>query len=1366
MKSAFTKFLMCVALVAICNFSNAATYYFSTLEGNDSRTSAQAQNPSTPWKTLGKLNAIFSSLNPGDKILFKRGEKFYGTIHINKSGSLGNPITFDAYGNGNKPIITSLISLNNWVNVGNGIYESHQPSFASNLNVVLLNNQIQEMGRYPNNGSSNKGYLNIESTNKSNTISNATLSSTPNWTGGEVVVRKSFFTIDRHPINSHSGNTLTYNYVSGTYSPNKDFGFFIQGHIKTLDKLGEWYYNPSSKKLSIYFGSNQPASQDVQASTIEYLVTNVQNTSHILFQNLHFKGANRYAFNLNHAQHVAIKNVDVDFSGEDAAYIHNLPNLTIENCTINYSQNNGLSIMQNTADAKIINNKIENTNLLQGMGKSGVGNGYAIHATSNNNLIEYNEIKNTAYIGIRFGGNYTTVKNNLIDNFCITKDDGAGIYTWTGSSNQEFVGRKIIGNIIINGIGAHEGTPSSKPQAEGIYLDDNTSGVEVVGNTVENVSSKGIYVHNARNIVVKENRFVNNGTQLHMGHDNLGNPIRNAQILDNIFFASKSAQLASYVGSVKDDINQMGNLDRNFYARPADDVLTIMTQHYNLAGRQSNNYNLEGWKKTSGKDLASKRSPLIIPTFKIVNLDSYNKYAYGTYSTSSTVTSGIHGSNSNLSWNSGGKLDQGALQVRSNGNSSVTLKTGSLKRDKHYVLKFSAMASKNAILKVLLMQSNSPYATLGEKVTVEIKTNRNEYEVILPIANDEYASSLRFEATDSDLTYWLDNVALHEAEAESIDPADYIRFEYNPTKTNKTIALDGTYVDMKNTTHSGSLTLAPFSSRVLLRTSIISAPVVQPTAPTVSIVSPTNLTSFLNSSDIEIKADARDENGSITKLEFFQGAQLIGTVNSAPFTYTWNNVPTGAYVITVKATNNQSLSTTSAPVTLKVESPTIIEEILDPITNDNPSFTLYLNSGSKDSQIYGGISYLGDLNFASYYNSNSTFSNGNASPDKLFQTERNGQKLGYSIPVPNGTYTVKTFHNELWFGKLGPASAIGRRVFDISLEGNRVKTNFDIFVANGNRETILIFENIEVKDGQLNLDMVSSRDRATISGIAILGANSTPVTEEPKELLPSVSHEVYFNTGTANKIQMDGKEFNGDRNFQNFSSGSNENSNTAASSLPLYQTERNAQTLNYTILVPNGTYTVKTYHNELWFGKSGPVASTGRRVFNISLEGKLVKGNFDIFVENANKPTVLTFENIEVKDGKLNLDMIASRDRASISGIAILGSSLSGANLRMETNEVKSSFLEKSNTIKDETKIYPNPARDNATVSIDSDILLNHILIHNMSGQLMNQLNPMVLKAEPGKYQIPLTGLPQGIYLVSLVGEQEMISQHKLMVRQ
>src|SRR5690606_24261578 len=284
----------------------------------------------------------------------------------------------------------------------------------------------------------NSGYLTIESTNGSNNVTNSSLAGSPNWRGGEVVIRKSYFTIDRHHIESHSGNAIQYRRTSNTYNPNKGFGFFIQGHINTLDRFGEWYYNPSTKKVSVYFGSTPPSSVKVQVSTKGDLVSSSLHLGNLKFENLQFSGANKNAIALNHLKGLDVKHVDIEFAGVNAFDIHNLPNVTIENSTIKYSNNSGIQLGQNTENAKIINTIVESTNTIAGLGKSGVGSGYAIEAASDNSAVHNNQVLNTGYIAIRFGGNNTTVLNNYVDGFCLLKDDGSGIYTWTGSSNKEY----------------------------------------------------------------------------------------------------------------------------------------------------------------------------------------------------------------------------------------------------------------------------------------------------------------------------------------------------------------------------------------------------------------------------------------------------------------------------------------------------------------------------------------------------------------------------------------------------------------------------------------------------------------------------------------------------------------------------------------------------------------------------------------------------------------------------------------------------------------------------------------------------------------------------------------------------------------
>ena len=52
---------------------------------------------------------------------------------------------------------------------------------------------------------------------------------------------------------------------------------------------------------------------------------------------------------------------------------------------------------------------------------------------------------------------------------------------------------------------------------------------------------------------------------------------------------------------------------------------------------------------------------------------------------------------------------------------------------------------------------------------------------------------------------------------KTITTLNDLRLEYNPTAVNKTVALDGNYIDVRNAAYNGSVTLAPYSSAVLIR---------------------------------------------------------------------------------------------------------------------------------------------------------------------------------------------------------------------------------------------------------------------------------------------------------------------------------------------------------------------------------------------------------------------------------------------------------------------------------------------------------------------------------------------------------------------
>ena len=78
----------------------AATTYYVDPAGNDSNNGTSS---ATPWKSIAKVNG--TTFKAGDKILFKRGGTWSGTLSPKGSGTIAAQITLGSYGSGAKPLI-------------------------------------------------------------------------------------------------------------------------------------------------------------------------------------------------------------------------------------------------------------------------------------------------------------------------------------------------------------------------------------------------------------------------------------------------------------------------------------------------------------------------------------------------------------------------------------------------------------------------------------------------------------------------------------------------------------------------------------------------------------------------------------------------------------------------------------------------------------------------------------------------------------------------------------------------------------------------------------------------------------------------------------------------------------------------------------------------------------------------------------------------------------------------------------------------------------------------------------------------------------------------------------------------------------
>ena len=567
------KFAIGLILLSFNVFS--ADYYVSS-SGSDNNNGLSS---ASPWKTISKVNTI--NFQPGDKILFKRGEIFTGSIIVKQSGSLSSPITYGAYGTGVNPIISGLQTISGWTSMGNGIFRA-PVSTSKDVNLLLINNELKNVGRFPN-----TGYLSYENSTSS-TITDNQLASSPNWTNAEVVIKMNGWTITRNPVVSHSGNTISFiNKSPNNYIPRlgSTYGYFLQRDLKTLDQFGEWHYDGSN--MYVYFGSQNPTNYTVKTSNIDNLFY-LNSKSHIILDGLNFTGSNQHSiYAWVPSGSLKIKNCNIEFSGTNGIFIGGYANsVLIDNNNITETQGYALVVGRSGTATGIIvsNNTIINSGLQEGMGGTESSYG-AVYVKGSNSIIEYNIIKNSGYNGISFFENGSIVRYNLIDDFNSLIHDGGAVYTWKYTSGFSS-GMKVHNNIILNGT-----------DGNGVYSDGLSDNLEIFNNTIANLKAGfGIIMNQPRNNYVHNNITYNN-YEPHIGVHNLvtevkasGNTITQNQVISTSTYPDMIYIWDDY----NTDVYNFGILNNNYYIAPTNVPKTFDTRSNNPW--KATSYSFTEWK--------------------------------------------------------------------------------------------------------------------------------------------------------------------------------------------------------------------------------------------------------------------------------------------------------------------------------------------------------------------------------------------------------------------------------------------------------------------------------------------------------------------------------------------------------------------------------------------------------------------------------------------------------------------------------------------------------------------------------------------------------------------------------------------------
>jgi uncharacterized repeat protein (TIGR01451 family) len=259
--------------------------------------------------------------------------------------------------------------------------------------------------------------------------------------------------------------------------------------------------------------------------------------------------------------------------------------------------------------------------------------------------------------------------------------------------------------------------------------------------------------------------------------------------------------------------------------------------------------------------------------------------------------------------------------------------------------------------------------------------------------------------------------------------------------------------------------------------------------PTVSLTSPGNGASFIAPAFVSVSATASDSDGSIDRVDFYQGATLIGTNHGSPYNFNWTYVPAGTYTLTAKAYDNRGAVTTSNSVVITIN--TTIGKIAFASNRDGCAQIYLMNTDGTGQLCLSNGASNDESPKWSPDNTRIVFQS-----DRDFQGDSDNPIYGTDIYVMNGDGSGVTRLTFAAYDDGAPVwSPDGTK---IAFQSFRNGVNSQIYVMNADGSGQVNISNTSANDIEpswspdgTKIAFASDRDQSGFSSIYVMNANGS-----------------------------------------------------------------------------------------------------------------------------------------------------------------------------------------------------------------------------------------------------------------------------------
>lgn len=815
MRISLTSIATAIAIVLSAE-AWAVTYYVSPT-GNDA---SAGTSTTAPWRTIDRVNQLGNGLNPGDQVLFQRGGVYRGKLTISDSGVSGNPMVVGAYGTGADPVITGSVAVTGWTVYSGNIW---QATVSQDVKYVYFNGALQNLARFPN-----TGWLRTDNAASTSTVDAALTQGSGYFTGATMVLRTTNWSYDTARVTAHTGTTLTHTSTGNTMGA-QQWGYFLRNKLSLLDAAGEWFYDQASDKLYIWCPSNaNPNSNLVEAAVLDNGIYMGWQRNNWRIQNIQFRHHTDASLRMSGTYNVEVANCsfsDTYQTIRSTGSQQNFHHLTI-------TRTYGTAVMLLDNNSTFTNSTITDVALQPGLGESNWGY-FGIRSTGTGMVFSDNVVSNVGYIGMVIEQN-ALIERNVVTQPLAILNDGGGI----AIDNAD--GLIMRNNLVMNMVGNTESVApehtSFFPICHGIYFGNiSIKNTLIEKNTVANCASSGIHVDHtmvSTGNQIKDNVLYNNGVQLSISDYSNYNgpgatapyhvPAFNTVYSGNTMYCLTKDQLCMsqlHVYNANSWVDY-GAFSNNYYYNPFNE---LSIEQFNTSGGVRKFYTLERWQTERAEDATSLRSPLrqnawsttaeLTGNLVVNGTFTSNVTGWGGWPTNATATHDLT------------RLDNGCLKAFIPNNSvywEYSIQNPdqfAMTNGQWYRMRFSLQSTAHgevyAGVKGMSQMTSSnqifgrdfPFSPERRDVEFYFQSNLTDQALV------------RFVNHYTEPLYYLDNVQLHRVNVAAVDPTVEHKLLYNDQPTAQAFPLSGTWKDVTGTVQASTVTLQPYTSKVVYRTS-------------------------------------------------------------------------------------------------------------------------------------------------------------------------------------------------------------------------------------------------------------------------------------------------------------------------------------------------------------------------------------------------------------------------------------------------------------------------------------------------------------------------------------------------------------------